>query len=113
MTCRLLIMTVMLSICAGALVQAEETIPDPNLQQVIRAILEKKQIKKDAIDPADLKSIFFLDARGKGIKSLAGLQHCTNLAEVKLSDNEISDLSPLAELKNIQSLYLSRNQVSD
>ena len=99
MTCRILIMPVLFCVCAGTLTHAEETIPDPNLQQVIRAILEKKQIKKDAIDPADLKSIFFLDARGKGIKSLAGLQHCTNLAEVKLSDNEISDVTGLTDLQ--------------
>ena len=103
-----------LSIAALATsVSAGDVFPDPNLESVIKAILKKKQIEKEQIDPADLKTIYFLDARKKGITNLTGLEHCINLAEVKLSDNEIEDLAPLAGLKNIQSLYLSRNKIQD
>lgn len=92
---------------------ADEVFPDEHLRQAIREILKRKQIDKEEIDPADLKTVYFLDARNRDIEDLAGLEHCINLAEVKLSDNRIDDLSPLAELKNIQSLYLSRNRIED
>jgi Leucine-rich repeat (LRR) protein len=86
---------------------------DPNLERVIREQLQKRQINKAEIDPADLKGIFFLDARQQGIENLQGLELCTNLADVKLSGNAIQDLSPLAGLKNIQLLMLAQNKISD
>lgn len=92
---------------------ADGPFPDANLTAAIKAILKQKQIDKPQIDEADLKTIFFLDARGKEIKDLTGLEKCTSLAEVKLSNNAIENLAPLAELKNIQSLYLSKNQIKD
>lgn len=92
---------------------AQDLFPDPNLNKVIQEILKRKQINKEKITPDDVRTIYFLDARGEGIKDLSGLEHCVNLAEVKLSDNEISNVTPMAGLKNIQSLYLSNNQISD
>lgn len=103
---------VLLVVIGAQSLVAEELIPDPQLNAVIRQVLKKKQIEKEQIDPQDLKTIFFLDARKQGIKSLAGLEHCTNLAEVKLGNNEIADISPLAALKNVQSLSLDHNHVS-
>ncbi len=50
---------------------------------------------------------------GKQIKDLTGLGKCTSLAEVKLSDNAIQNQAPLSGLVNIQSLYLSKNQIKD
>lgn len=102
-----------LFICGPRPALADGPFPDANLTAVIKAILKQKQIDKPAIDEADLKTIFFLDARGKGIKDLTGLEKCTSLAEVKLSDNAIENLGPLSGLKNIQSLYLSKNQIKD
>ena len=68
---------------------ADGPIKDPQLELVVKAILKVKQIDKPVIDEADLKSIFILDARNKGIKDLTGLEKCPNLVEVKLSGNEI------------------------
>ncbi|TWT52306.1 Internalin-A precursor [Thalassoglobus neptunius] len=87
------------------------SISDPNLERVIRELLKKKQIEKEKIDSADLKTIYIMDARGEGIESLQGLEFCTNLSELMLSENRISDLSPIANLINIQSLSLSKNQI--
>lgn len=105
-----LVVTV-LSIATAA--SAADHFPDDNLEAVIREILKKKQIDKPEIEEADLKTIFFLDARKRGIKDLTGLEKCTNLAEVKLSENEIEKIDALAGLKNIQSLYLAGNKISD
>lgn len=92
---------------------ADEVIPDPQLKQAIQKILKKKQIEKEQIDPADLKTIYFFDGHDLGIENLTGLEHCTNLAELKLNGNKIHDLTPLSGLKNIQSLTLSKNQIKD
>ena len=80
-------------------VWAEGPIIDPQLELVVKAILKVKQIDKPVIEEADLKSIFILDARNKGIKDLAGLDKCPNLVELKLSGNAIESLAPLAGLK--------------
>ena len=92
---------------------AADLFPDANLQGVVRAILKQKQIDKPQIEETDLKTIFFFDGRGKAIADLTGLEKCVNLAEVKLSENQIQDLKPLAELKNIQSLDLTKNRIQD
>ncbi|RLS54203.1 MAG: leucine-rich repeat domain-containing protein [Planctomycetota bacterium] len=102
-----------LCLCLVSSASAQGPIKDPQLEAVIKAVLKIKQIDKPQVEEADLKSIFILDARNKGIKDLSGLEKCPNLVEVKLNGNEIVSLSPLAECKNLQSLYLSSNQVSD
>lgn len=97
----------------GRLLPAEELFPDEKLRGVIQAILKQKQINKPSIEEADLKTIYFLEARGQDISSLQGLEKCINLASVDLSHNRITDLTPLAELKNIQTLTLSDNQIEN
>ena len=96
-----------------ATVQASDLIPDAHLETVLKEVLKQKQIDKPQIEEADLKTIFFLDARGKEIADLTGLEKCINLAEVRLSKNRIQNLKPLSELKNIQSLDLASNQIGD
>lgn len=99
---------------AGA---ADVEFPDEQLDQVIREILKKKQIDKldrsKKITEDDLSTIFFLEAPHRGIKRLTGLEKCRNLALVRLTGNEIEDVSPLAECQNIQSLDLARNRIQD
>lgn len=89
---------------------AEPVVPDKALDAAIKASLPHH--KGDLTDKA-LGELYFLDAQHKGIASLAGLEKCSNLMEVRLADNKIVDLKPLAGLKNIQSLDLSKNQVAD
>src|SRR5215210_3261636 len=110
------------SLCVGALVAllvianpaaADEIFPDEKLRAVIKEILVKKQINKDAIEEADLKTIYFLEASGKGIKDLTGLDKCTNLASIKLPKNEIESVASLAALKNVQELHLQNNKIGD
>src|SRR5690606_25633504 len=107
----------LLALCATLFVRtsraAEVNIPDPNLAQVIREKLEQKQIKKEKFDSEDLATIFILHANGREIKDLSGLEHCFNLAEVRLANNAISNVGPLAECKNIASLDLAQNQIQD
>ena len=91
---------------------AADLFPDDKLEAVIREILRKKSDKEE-IAEADLKNVYILHAQGKGIKDLTGLEKCPNLAEVRLSKNEIEDLKPLANAVNCQSLDLEDNEISD
>lgn len=59
-----------------------------------------------------LSVVFSIDSDGKNIKDLTGINYLTGAYIVSLSNNEISDLSPLKDL-NISVLTLEGNQISD
>jgi Leucine-rich repeat (LRR) protein len=48
------------------------------------------------------------DARDRGILDLTGLEHATNLTELSLQSNQISDVSALASLTNLTEHLTSR-----
>ncbi|MBT9683092.1 leucine-rich repeat domain-containing protein [Pseudoflavonifractor sp. MCC625] len=48
-----------------------------------------------------------------GIHSLEGMQYAVNLKSLDLSENSITDLSPLAGLENLTYLELDRNNITD
>src|SRR5581483_1986009 len=83
---------------------------DKNLETAVRAVLQNP--KGDLTDEL-LRNVYILDASGKSIKDLTGLEKCRNLASIKLSNNQIADLSALKELKNLQSLDLAGNRIAD
>ena len=60
-----------------------------------------------------LQNVYILEAPGKDIKDLTGLEKCKNLALIKLTKNKISDLKPLKDLTNLQSLDLADNAIKD
>jgi hypothetical protein len=88
-------------------------IPDKNLEAVVRTYIFEKKDKPDELTDDDLKKVFILEGKGKGIKDLTGLDKCVNLLQVNLAKNEISDVSPLKDIKNLQSLDLSHNKIVD
>lgn len=90
---------------------AGDIFPDENLEAAIKEVLRKQG--KTEIKEEDLKNVFQVTARGKGIKSLKGLEKCTSMVLINLSRNEIEDVSPIAGLKNLQSLDLSKNKIKD
>lgn len=89
---------------------ADPLLPDKNLDAAIKAALPHH---KGELTEKALSGLYVLDASGKGIQSLAGLEKCPNLAEARFAKNQIADLKPLAGLKNLQSLTLSANKVAD
>ena len=92
---------------------ADVQIPDANLRKVLLEILHRKQIKDDKITVERLQTIYFLHADGKDIADLSGLEHCRNLAEVRLAKNRIVNVEPLAACTRIQSLDLAQNAIKD
>jgi internalin A len=84
--------------------------PDKNLEAALRAVLHEPQ--KELTDE-HYNRVYVLDAVGKGIKDLTGLEKCKNLRSLRLTKNQISDVKPLAGLIELQSLDLADNQISD
>lgn len=52
-----------------------------------------------------------LDLSGCEMESLDGIQYCTHLAAVDLSNNRIDDVSELASLTLLQEIYLAGNRI--
>jgi Leucine-rich repeat (LRR) protein len=84
--------------------------PDPNLEAAIREALNKPS---GAIHASELAGLANLTASDSGIEYLSGLQYCTNLTELDLWHNQISDISPLGNLTNLTYLELGDNGISD
>jgi hypothetical protein len=92
---------------------SEQPFPDKNLEMAVRSyIFDKKDPSKELTDE-DLRKVFVLEAKGKGIKELTGLEKCTNLLQINLAKNEVADLQPIKALTNVQSLDLSHNKIVD
>jgi internalin A len=94
-----------------AAAHAGSPFPDKNLEAAIRDVL-KHETKLELTDE-QLLNVYILEAPGKDIKDLTGLEKCKNLAMVKLTKNKITDLKPLKDLVNVQSLDLAGNAIKD
>ncbi len=87
-------------------------IPDPNLRAAIAEALGKSPNAPISVE--EMERLGRLDARNRGIQDLTGLQFAINLrSTLDLRDNQISDISPIAGLINLQRLYLDDNLISD
>lgn len=87
--------------------------PDKNLESALRTQVFEKRNTDKPLTKEDAKKVYVLKAKGRSIKEITGLEHCINLGEVDLSNNQITDINPLKALKNIQSLDLSGNRIQD
>ena len=86
------------------------TFPDVGLEGAIRDAVGKPV--GDIYD-WDLIGLSDLDSGDRGIVSLEGLQYCTNLAELCLWNNAISDISILSGATGLTALWLDNNQIND
>ncbi|HMF35586.1 MAG TPA: hypothetical protein VKF17_03075 [Isosphaeraceae bacterium] len=82
---------------------------DKNLEGAIRSVL-KHEPNVELTDET-LQSVYILEATGKNIKDLTGLEKCKNLAQIRLTKNQISDLRPIRDLTNLESLDLPDNAI--
>ena len=84
---------------------------DANLERMVRGRLGRPQGR---LTPEDVASLTALTIESKDIHSLEGIEHLIALQWLDLNyTNQIADLTPLASLKNLTSLYLGRNQIAD
>ena len=88
------------------------SIPDPNLAAVIRK--ELGLASRDPITQQDMLGLLQLVVRDVPIKDLTGLEHAINLRLIRLTRTEISDISLLKKLTNLDWVDLLRNhKISD
>lgn len=90
--------------------EREATFPDENLEMVIRRIIGKSE---GTIYESDLEGITNLDAPGRNIADLSGIEHCSDLEVINLYHNKVSDLTPISNLTKLRELDLSFNQIED
>ena len=92
---------------------AQVYIPDPNLRAVITEALGKAP--GVAVTVEEMASLEFVLANHKGIRDLRGIEYAVNALNIQLGFNEITDISPLAGLKDSQlsALGLYHNRISD
>ena len=98
-------------------------IPDPNLRAAIEAALGKAL--GDPIPAEEMATLTELHAPNARISDLTGLEHATNLIRLGLgseylearnynvNSNSVSDVSALAGLTNLTTLFLWGNSISD
>jgi hypothetical protein len=86
------------------------TFADSNLEAAVRDYIGKPD---GPIYPSDLKDLTSLEAFGRNITDLSGLEYCTALTELMLEDNEIGDITPISNLTNLELLDLNGNQIDD
>lgn len=113
---KLIVVIVLISLVAlllpASFARADEivTFPDPNLETAIREAIGKPA---GDIYQSDLVGLTVLDASGRNIANVTGLDYCTNLLSLHLANNEIGNISPLSNLTSLTSLWLDWNQISD
>ena len=86
---------------------------DPNLEYAVRKVLGRPQGRLIPEDVASLTEFRADGIGGIGIRSLAGIEYFTTLLDLELYSNQIVDLTPLNQLKNLKRLGLSFNQIVD
>ena len=87
------------------------SIPDANLAAVVREALDLAP--GDAISQLDMLRLGGLEANGRQITDLTGLEYAVNLKGLNLGDNQISDITSLAESTILEGLELYNNNISD
>lgn len=90
---------------------AQDLFPDKGLEAVVRREVFEKRYNSEPLTADDVKNISQVIGKGKGIKSLEGLQYCKALMKLDLENNEIADLTPIKDLKLLQSIDLSSNKI--
>ena len=86
-------------------------IPDPNLRAAIETALRVSP--GTPIVSSEMETLIRLEARDANIRNLTGLEHATNLKDLRLDRNAISDISVLAGLTDLTGLGLDENSISD
>ncbi|UBK98055.1 leucine-rich repeat domain-containing protein [Clostridium perfringens] len=88
-------------------------IKDKNLEKALKE--EIKEINPDyndeVITKEDIKLIVDIDLSNKGIKSLEGIENAENLKSINLEGNEITDVSPLGEIDNLENANISNQKI--
>lgn len=85
-------------------------IEDETLEHIVRTDIGKPS---GTLMRSDVYAIRELEAAGRGIQSLQGLEHFENLVSLDLRENDVESLAPIGHLNKIETLLLRDNLVED
>jgi internalin A len=100
------------TVSAGTL----DDVPDENLRALFREALSQPY---GSVNLGELVTIVRLNAANRGIVDISGLEFCTNLNYVDLSNNQIVDLTPLSKMYSVaqgttlRDVNLKNNLITD
>ena len=80
---------------------------DPNLQT---AVEDELGVLLPTV--ADMFGLTFLNAEGRGIVDLTGLEYALNVASLYVDDNQIHEIFPISQLTNLAELWLEDNTLN-
>ena len=86
-------------------------IPDASLHAAITEAIGKAP--GDVITVEDMATLTYFEAIGRDIQGLEGIELATNLTELRIGHNPISDLLPIIGLTQMREIYFNDTQVSD
>ncbi|MBC2254029.1 Internalin B precursor [Listeria ivanovii subsp. londoniensis] len=89
-----------------------EVFPDYGLANAVKRHLGKQSVT-DLISQRELDGVQRLNGNNCNIKCIKGIQYLTNLKQLYLSYNQISDISMLTSLTQIELLSLMQNKLKD
>ncbi|MGU5572894.1 leucine-rich repeat domain-containing protein [Aeromonas hydrophila] len=84
--------------------------PDKNMEAAVKSALGIAEA--DPVTSSDMLMLDQLNAVGKHIESLVGMQFAKNLVSLDVTDNDISDISVISTLP-LTSLKIGANHLSD
>lgn len=96
---------------AATAIQPEQPKMDAALEAAVREALGVET--EEELNQQDWERLTGLDASGRGIENLSGLEQAVNLTELNLADNRLTDeaVPVLTQLKKLQKLDISNNQI--
>lgn len=106
-THRLALLLLLAAVFIGSSFSQEVSIPDPNLNAVIREALQKPT---GPLTQADMLSLTGLSAIFRNITNVQGLEAAQNLVSLDLQDNRITSFNFPTNLTRLVSLDLSENR---
>lgn len=99
-----------LLLAAVSVADRQVVFTNSRLEAAVRDALEKPD---GPIFKSDLLTISRLDASGRGITRLEGIEAMRHLVILNLEDNRVEDLAPLRTLVRLRELNLRNNGISD
>lgn len=105
-----LVFTVLSIFGPGCGDQSRVVFADANLESLVRRTINHPT---GELTKADVIGITALDGQGLGINNLEGIEALVRLSSLRLDNNRLTDISPLADLGMLETLTLRGNQISD
>jgi len=88
-----------------------QTFTDKNMADGMANVLKKNT--SDILTQSDIDNCVDVGVWMKSVESIEGIQYFTKISFLDLSNNKISDISPLTGLTQLEELYLEHNNISD